>query len=174
MPGGTIRTDNGEILIRTTGQAYWGQEFEDMIVLTQQDGTRVALRDIAQIRDTFAEGDLLAQFNGRPGVVVNVSQVGNEDLIEIAQDVREQVANFAATEIPPDIYLDTWIDTSYELQERMSVLTPKCGWWPCSGAGHPRLVSALSRGHVGLYWHTRCFAGDTGARYRLPTSTSQP
>ncbi|NCF34748.1 MAG: AcrB/AcrD/AcrF family protein, partial [Proteobacteria bacterium] len=97
MPGGTIRTDNGEILIRTTGQAYWGQEFEDMIVLTQQDGTRVALRDIAQIRDTFAEGDLLAQFNGRPGVVVNVSQVGNEDLIEIAQDVREQVANFAAT-----------------------------------------------------------------------------
>ncbi|MBT7333689.1 MAG: efflux RND transporter permease subunit [Gammaproteobacteria bacterium] len=127
MPGGTIRTDNGEILIRTTGQAYWGQEFEDMIVLTQQDGTRVALRDIAQIRDTFAEGDLLAQFNGRPGVVVNVSQVGNEDLIEIAQDVREQVANFAATEIPPDIYLDTWIDTSYELQERMSVLIQNAG-----------------------------------------------
>ena len=173
MPGGTIRTDNGEILIRTTGQAYWGQEFEDMIVLTQQDGTRVALRDIAQIRDTFAEGDLLAQFNGRPGVVVNVSQVGNEDLIEIAQDVREQVANFAATEIPPDIYLVTGLipRTSYRsaclCSPKMRVVALFWCWssspcfcafaWPC---GSLLAYPLLCWGH----W----------ARYRLPTSTSQP
>ena len=124
MPGGTIKTSNGEILIRTTGQAYWGQEFEDVVVLTRSDGTRVTLRDLGIIRDTFEEGDLLARFNGKRGVVVNVSQVGNEDLIEIAEDVRQLVDNYP---VPEGISLNTWIDTSFELQERMSVLTANAG-----------------------------------------------
>ena len=34
----------------------------------------ITLRDIAAIRDTFEEGDLVAEFNGDRGVVVNVSQ----------------------------------------------------------------------------------------------------
>ena len=126
MPGGTIKTRNGEILIRTTGQAYWGREFEDLIILTSKDGIRVALSDIAVIRDTFEEGDLLARFNSARGVVVNVSQVGSEDLIKIAEEVHKVVADFRAT-LPAGIALDTWIDTSVELQERMSVLLKSAG-----------------------------------------------
>ena len=121
MPGGTIKTRNGEILIRTTGQAYWGEEFEDIVVVTRSDGTRVLLSDIADIRDTFEEGDLLAEFNGDRGVVINVSQVGSEDLMAIAEDAHRVAGEFART-LPQGIYLDTWIDTSEELQERMSVL----------------------------------------------------
>jgi len=126
MPGGTIKTRNGEILIRTTGQAYWGEEFEDVVVLTRKDGTRVYLRDVASIQDTFEEGDLLARFNGERGVVVNVSQVGNEDLIQIAEDVNALVEQ-ARTDFPEGISLDVWIDTSNELKERMSVLQRNAG-----------------------------------------------
>ncbi len=126
MPGGSIKTRNGEILIRTTGQAYWGREFEDVIVLTRPDGTRVALSDVAEIRDTFEEGDLLAQFNGARGVVVNVSQVGTEDLIQIADDVGAHVEKFQQ-ELPEGISLDIWIDSSNELEERMSVLLKNAG-----------------------------------------------
>ncbi len=126
MPGGTIKTKNGEILIRTTGQAYWGAEFEDVIVVTRGDGTRVMLSDIANIRDTFEEGDLLAQFNGKRGVVVNVSQVGSEDLVQIAKDVNALVDEYRA-DVPQGISLDVWIDTSEELKERMSVLMQNAG-----------------------------------------------
>jgi multidrug efflux pump subunit AcrB len=126
MPGGTIKTRNGEILIRTTGQAYWGEEFEDVIVVTRPDGTRITLNDVANIRDDFQEGDLLAQFNGARGVVVNVSQVGDEDLIQIAEDVQALVKEFRA-KTPVEISLDTWINTSEELEERMSVLLQNAG-----------------------------------------------
>ncbi len=126
MPGGTIKTRDGEILIRTTGQAYWGQEFENVVVLTRTDGTRVTLADIAEIRDTFEEGDLRAEFNGNRGVVVNVSQVGNEDLIQIADDVHKLVEDYQAR-VPEGISLDIWIDTSLELEERMSVLMKNAG-----------------------------------------------
>ncbi|MEM7101435.1 MAG: efflux RND transporter permease subunit, partial [Pseudomonadota bacterium] len=121
MPGGTIKTQNGEILIRTTGQAYWGEEFEDVVVLTRPDGTRVYLSDIATIRDTFEEGDLKAEFNATRSVMINVSQVGSEDLIQIAADSKLVIERFEST-LPAGIYLNTWIDTSEELRERMSVL----------------------------------------------------
>ncbi len=126
MPGGTIKTNNGEILIRTTGQAYWGADFEEVVVVTKKDGTRVTLGDIATIRDTFEEGDLVAEFNGVRGVVVNVSQVGKEDLMQIARDTKVVVDKFRAN-LPKEISLDIWIDTSEELRERMNVLLKNAG-----------------------------------------------
>jgi multidrug efflux pump subunit AcrB len=121
MPGGTLKTENGEILIRTMGQAYLGAEFSDIVVMTRLDGTRVTLGEVANIRDSFEEGDLLAAFNGAPAVMVNVSQVGSEDLIAIAADTKEIVREFNR-ELPEGISTNIWIDTSLELQERMSVL----------------------------------------------------
>ena len=88
MPGGTIRTNDGEILIRTAGQAYNGSDFANVVVLTNKDGTRVTLRDIATVRDGFEQGELVARYNNQPAVVVNVAQVGSEDLITIAEDTR--------------------------------------------------------------------------------------
>ncbi|MGB0997395.1 MAG: efflux RND transporter permease subunit, partial [Pseudomonadales bacterium] len=126
MPGGTLKTENGEILIRTMGQAYSGSDFSNIVVLTRLDGTRVTLGEIADIKDTFEEGDLLAAFNGAPAVMVNVSQVGSEDLIKIAADTKEIVAEFNRT-LPQGIDTNIWIDTSLELEERMSVLLKNAG-----------------------------------------------
>ena len=126
MPGGSIRSRSGEILIRTTGQAYYGEEFADVVVLTRNDGTRVMLSDIAEIRDTFQEGDLMAEFNGSRAAMVNVSQVGSEDLIKIAKDAQQVVAAYQR-QLPPGVTTDIWINTSLELQERMSVLTRNAG-----------------------------------------------
>ena len=121
MPGGTLKTDTGEILIRTTGQIYSGEEFADIVVLTNPDGTRVTLGEMATIRDTFQEGDLKAAFNGQQAVMVNVSQVGDEDLIQIAELAKNVVTDFKST-LPDGVSTNIWIDTSLELGERMSVL----------------------------------------------------
>mgnify|MGYP006062319109 CR=1 FL=1 len=103
------------------GQAYLGAEFSDIVVMTRLDGTRVTLGEVANIRDTFEEGDLLAAFNGAPAVMVNVSQVGSEDLIAIAAVTKDIVQEFSR-KLPEGIDTTIWIDTSLELQERMSVL----------------------------------------------------
>lgn len=122
MPGGSLRTEGGEILIRTKGQAYWGQEFEDIVVLTRADGTKVVLSDIASIRDGFEEGDLRARFNGKPAVVVKVFQVGKENTIKMAEDVRRYVAEYQRL-LPEGIRLTVWTDESKQLEERLDTLT---------------------------------------------------
>ncbi len=138
MPGGSIRTEGGEILIRTKGQAYWGQEFEDIVVVTRPDGTKITLREIATINDGFEEGDLRARFNSEPAVVVKVYQVGNEDTIHIADSVKEYIAEYQAM-LPPGIQLTVWTDGSRKLLERLSILNTTA----LSGLGLVLIVLAL-------------------------------
>ncbi|MEQ8483165.1 MAG: efflux RND transporter permease subunit [Pseudomonadales bacterium] len=122
MPGGSIRTEGGEILLRTKGQSYWGPEFEDIVVLTRPDGSRVMLNEIASVRDAFEEGDLRARFNGDPAVVVKVYQVGKEDTIQMARDIKAYVRDYQAL-LPPGIDLTIWTDESRQLTERLDTLT---------------------------------------------------
>ena len=122
MPGGTIRSTAGEILIRTTGQAYVSEEFADVVVMTRPDGTRLLLGDIADIRDTFEEGFLMAEFDGARAATINVSQVETEDLMSIVENTKRVVGQFEST-LPEGLQTTIWINGADDLQERMSVLT---------------------------------------------------
>ncbi|MDC3124196.1 efflux RND transporter permease subunit [Gammaproteobacteria bacterium] len=122
MPGGTIRSTAGEILIRTTGQAYVSEEFADVVVMTRPDGTRLLLGDIADIRDTFEEGFLIAEFDGARAATINVSQVETEDLMSIVENTKRVVGQFEST-LPEGLKTTIWINGADDLQERMSVLT---------------------------------------------------
>ncbi len=126
MPGGTLRTEGGEILLRTKGQAYLGTEFEDLVVLTREDGTRVTLRDVAEVRDGFAEGDLSALFDGQPAAVVKVFRIGKEDIMEMAANVRDYVAE-ARVRMPDGIELTLWADASRDLRDRVNTLLRTAG-----------------------------------------------
>ena len=121
MPGGTIRTAGGEILLRAKGQAYWGEEFENIIALTRNDGTKVMLSEIGEVRDTFAEGDLTARFNGNPAVMVKVWRVGKEDAINMATDIVSYIERRKMM-LPTGLELEIWGDQSKELQERLNTV----------------------------------------------------
>ena len=121
MPGGTLRTDGGEILLRTKGQMYLGQEFGDIVVVTREDGTQIRLSEIATIVDGFQEGDLLARFNGKRAAIVKVFRIGQEDIMQMAADVKAYVAE-AQLQVPEGIELTLWGDSSAELKDRVNTL----------------------------------------------------
>ena len=121
MPGGSIKSGAGEILLRTQGQAYIGEDFRDIVVLSREDGTRVYLDEIATIVDGFREGDTLSRFDGKPAAIVRVNQVGDEDVVEISENVRAYVEE-ARGRMPDGIDLTIWRDESEELQARIDIL----------------------------------------------------
>ncbi|MCZ6870304.1 MAG: efflux RND transporter permease subunit, partial [Gammaproteobacteria bacterium] len=121
MPGGSLKTEGGEILLRTTGQAYRGEEFERIVVLTRVDGTRVTVGEVANVVDGFQEGDLAARFDGKPAVMVKVYRVGEEDIIAIADTVQAFVTR-AQTRVPPGIDLVIWMNQSQGLIDRVDTL----------------------------------------------------
>ena len=121
LPGGTITTDRGELLLRTQGQAERGEEFGGIEVTTREDGTRVLLEDVARVVDGFADTGQEFRFDGRPAALVRVSQVGSQDLREISAEVRRYVAESRA-KYPEDVTLTVWNDQSSLLVDRLATL----------------------------------------------------
>lgn len=121
LPGGAIRTANGDIQLRTRGQAYTQQDFENIILLTAADGTRVRLGDIATINDGFVELKGFATFNGLYSVGLAVYAVGNQDVIKVAEEAKHYVEEKRKT-LPEGVYLDTWADSTYYLEGRLSMM----------------------------------------------------
>ncbi|MCB1644369.1 MAG: efflux RND transporter permease subunit, partial [Pseudomonadales bacterium] len=122
LPGGSIKTDGGEVLLRSKGQAYRGEEFEDIVVLTRPDGTNLTVADIATVRDDFEEGFLSAKFNGERAAMITVYRVGEEDTITSSQAVKDYIER-ARTRLPAGLSLTVWIDESVSLGRRIEALT---------------------------------------------------
>tara|TARA_A100001037_G_scaffold6171_1_gene6200 strand:- start:6939 stop:10286 length:3348 start_codon:yes stop_codon:yes gene_type:complete len=121
LPGGSIKTEGGEILLRTKGQAYWGPEFEELVVLTRADGTRVYLRDVAVVVDGFEDTDQALWFDNRPAALVSVSRVGDENLLDISDAVKAYLAQ-AADRLPEGVELTVWSDNSRFMRDRLDTL----------------------------------------------------
>ena len=88
-PAGSVKTAGGTILLRTKGQRYTGEEFEDIVVLTRPDGTELKLSDIAAVKDEFEDNELYARFNGERAAQVNVFRTGEQNALDIANTVKE-------------------------------------------------------------------------------------
>ncbi|MCP3984298.1 MAG: efflux RND transporter permease subunit [bacterium] len=121
MPGGSVKSAGGEILLRTKGQAYTGRDFEDIVVLTRNDGTTLTLGEIADIRDGFQEGDLKARLDGRPAVIVSVLRMGEEDILEIAETVYAYLDE-KRDGLPAGVQLVPFNDESNSLMIRLDSL----------------------------------------------------
>jgi len=121
LPGGSIKTEGGEVLLRGIGQAYRGDDFETIVLITRPDGTRVLLGDVATVVDGFADTDQAAYFDGRPSSMVKVFRVGEEDAIRIADQVKAYVAQ-ADRWLPEGVRLVIWDDSSEILKQRRDLL----------------------------------------------------
>ncbi len=121
LPGGAIRTDSGDILLRTKGQVYTGEEFADIVLRTDPDGTRLRLSDVATIRDDFAESEDYALFDGQPSLSMNVVATEGGNDIAISDAVNAYVQARQAG-LPEGAKLAVWGDTSFYLKDRLNMM----------------------------------------------------
>ena len=122
LPAGAIKADSGQTLLRVQGQAYRGEQFAALALLTRPDGTRVTVGDVARVVDGFAEDDLAARFDGKPAVLLKVFRVGEQDALAVTAAVREWVAGPGARTLPDGVRMATWRDESIILRGRIDLL----------------------------------------------------
>ncbi|MBK8976168.1 MAG: efflux RND transporter permease subunit [Planctomycetes bacterium] len=121
LPGGSVKTSGGEILLRSLGQAYVQDDFARLVLLTRDDGTRVLLEDVATVVDGFADTDQSARFDGAPGALVQVYRVGDQDALDISATVRGYCERTRAT-FPAGVTITPWLDQAEILKSRQDLL----------------------------------------------------
>ena len=122
VPGGAIETYDGEILIRSKGQAYTGEEFGIIPILSLADGSTVFLRDIAEIVDGFQDVEYDIKFNSEPALLIRVYRTGDQNALDIADAVHEYIKKKKPV-MPPGVSLTTMKDESVILRGRIELLT---------------------------------------------------
>ena len=121
MPGGTIKTDGGDILLRTEGQVYTGREYGALVLRTFPDGTRLTLSDVATITDGFVEMDGYGRFDGSRTATLRVLASGEQNELVTAAAVKKYVAEKEA-ELPSGVEMDIWVDRSHYLKGRLQMM----------------------------------------------------
>ena len=121
LPGGSVKTELGEVLLRTEGQAYSGDEYARLPLLTRPDGTSILLSDVATVVDGFEDIAVAGTLDGLPKVEVLVYRIGDQSAISVAKAVNDYVARVAQT-LPAGITIDTWQDSSALLESRINLL----------------------------------------------------
>ena len=122
LSAGSIDTRDEEVRIRTTGQNYTQQDFEEIIVVSGDDGTVVRLGDIAEVRDGFREVDLIGRYGGQPAAYVEVFRTADEKALEIVDAVERHLDEEVIPALPAGVGLEIWNNDADILQDRLGLL----------------------------------------------------
>ena len=121
LAGGTIRTREEEIRVRTMGRKYTGEELASVVVLARPEGDVVTLDQMADIDDGFAEDPIAATINGEPAVLLIVYKTPEEDALVISKTLATFV-ELKQQQIPSGARLQTLYDNTEMLKARIELL----------------------------------------------------
>ena len=127
VPAGSVKTAGGDVLLRTKGQSYTREEFENLIVRAESDGARVLVKDVAKVKDGFDEELLYTLYNGKPSIFVRVERTGDQNLLKICGAVKEWMET-AHERLPAGVSLSLWRDNSKPVKARLSYLLSNGLW----------------------------------------------
>lgn len=121
-PAGSIDTDSEEVRVRTIGQNYNQQNFEDIVLVSNENGAMIRLGQIANIRDEFEDSDLVSLYNGKPVAFVEVFRTSDERVLDISRATNEYLEGPFAHSLPEGVSYAIWSDDSELLNDRLSLL----------------------------------------------------
>ncbi len=126
LPGGKIKAQGQEFLVRAKGKKYTGEEYAALPLVTRPDGTIIYLGDVASVRDGFEDSDVRARFNGRPSAMVVIKRTDTQDTIDISETALAYVEAHR-DQMPPGVSLGHWGNMADLVQDRIDLLL-RNGW----------------------------------------------
>ncbi len=120
LGGGEVRTARGDISLRSRDQAYVKEDFEKIAVRTNADGTRIYVKDVADVRDAFVDQEFLGRFRGLPTTSLRITIEGDDDIIDAVNEAKALVKDY--NKLPDGVQISTWLDGSTNIRDRLNLL----------------------------------------------------
>ena len=121
LPGGGLKTQSGEVLVRIKERRNYGRQFAQLPIITTANGSEVLLADVAHIDDSFADTDRHTRFNGRPAVILEVYRIGDQTPLSVADAVHRRIEQMQPS-LPPGIHVGIQRDRSDIYRQRVRLL----------------------------------------------------
>jgi multidrug efflux pump subunit AcrB len=127
LGGGSVKTAGGDILVRVKDRRNYAVEYANLPLFTQADGSRIVLADVATVTEGFEDTDSWASYNGKPAVMIDVYQVGNQTPNEVTK-AAETVMESMNESLPEGLRLTVLRDLSTIFTQRADLLLRNAYW----------------------------------------------
>ena len=97
VSGGTIRSPSGDVLLRANTDAKEAADYNNIVIVSDFNGRRVLLSDIATIRDGFSDDGLINTYNDKPAIFLQIDRAGDEDAFAVASSVKALLETYNPT-----------------------------------------------------------------------------
>lgn len=121
ISAGQIRTDAGIVSVRIENQYYYGDEFRNIPIKVSDTGAKVLVKDVADIKDGFTEGERYFKYSGQNAIWMQVSATSTQNTIPVANTVKQYIAQKNKT-LPPGMELKVLVDMTYYLNARLDMM----------------------------------------------------
>ncbi|MFN0118092.1 MAG: efflux RND transporter permease subunit [Elusimicrobiota bacterium] len=105
--------------IQVVGDFRSIDEMKELGVDVTKEGSRLRLKDIANIRDYFLEADSHSRINGQDSVTIQVQKESGANTIEVAQEVIKAANEYQKT-LPPDVGIGVGLNQSVAIKQAIS------------------------------------------------------
>ncbi|REJ95285.1 MAG: AcrB/AcrD/AcrF family protein [Planctomycetota bacterium] len=119
LPGGNIRAESQEFLLRGKNKRVRGEEIAEIPLITTPEGVVLTVGDLGTVRDEFIDTTSISRINGRPGLAIAIKAADREDLLAMTEAVREYVD---AKSLPAGYSFQLWGDSSINVNDRLQLL----------------------------------------------------
>lgn len=122
LSGGRIDTDQERILLRAVGEEDSAGGYRDKPLLVGDDGSRVLLGDVANVREVREDDTKVARYGDAPAVLVSVYRVGDEQVLNLVDAVSAYVDDTLSKAVPDGVEAVLWRDEAESLRGRVRLL----------------------------------------------------
>ncbi|MFT5573659.1 MAG: multidrug efflux pump subunit AcrB [Cryomorphaceae bacterium] len=120
VSAGNLRTVDGDILVRTNGQAYSAAEF-NAIPVTNSGDRVVYLKDIAKVIDGYELQQVESFYNGKPAISLEAYRIGKQSTLDVAESVLGFIDEYQ-TKLPAGLSIGTYGNTAAVVEDRLDTL----------------------------------------------------
>jgi len=121
IPGGSVDIGDLNYLLRVPGEVEDPSVFGNLVIKTDMDGHPIFIRDVAQVIYGFKERETYSRENGVEAVTVIVKKQSGQNIINVADDVKEIVAE-EQKDLPAGVKLNMTGDKSKHIKNTVHEL----------------------------------------------------
>ncbi|MDT0594883.1 efflux RND transporter permease subunit [Glaciecola petra] len=123
LSGGTLKTSGGSILLKTNEERYSGEAFNDIVIVSDANGGKVLLEQIATVYDGFSNDQLINTVDNKQAIFVDVGKGDDQDAFDIKAGVERAINAFQPGF---GVEVSVFTDDTTEISERIDLLLRNC------------------------------------------------
>ena len=97
IPGGDVDQGETRLTLRTLGRLKTVDQFNDIVLRTEEAGGAVLLSDVAEVRDTAAEQYTVSELNGNPTLQISIRKQSGTNSLAVIDGVKERLKQIETT-----------------------------------------------------------------------------